>query len=133
MGTSLPSKQPSAMASQYHATAFQPSMNNGFPQTDQYSLEETLAKMLRPQDTFMTGGNQDHSNNFGHQTYMAAGQPPYPDDAVDPHYLVYTPMPVPPMPDENNIDPHLEMLGAGVAGGMNLGLDGTQGYSGLIK
>ncbi|KAF8455699.1 hypothetical protein BGX38DRAFT_142719 [Terfezia claveryi] len=125
--------QPSATVSQYQTTA-QASIGDGFPQTKhqtQYSDRDlaALEGIIRSlgngntgsQETFMFEGNQEHTNtsdSFGHQAYMTHGpaeQLPYPPDVTNPSTWAYTPMPVPPMPDYENIDPNLEM---DVGGGM---------------
>ena len=131
MGTSPPSQQhcvaqPPEIAPQYQAQGFQASVDGGFSQTrHQHQYEQDLATLIlrsintKPQDTFMFVGNQEHTNTtdgFSQQAYMA----PYPD-SMNPHYLEYTPMPVPPM--DSNIDPDLMMN--------DLSMDGTQSYGDL--
>jgi len=103
-------------------------MGNGFPQTghqNQYSgrdlaaLEEIIRSMgtgnigSQSQGTLMFPGTQEHTNTSGSfgQAYSST---PYPPDPMDLSNWDYTPMPVPPMPDDDdeNIDPNLEVGGS---------------------
>ncbi|RPB24714.1 hypothetical protein L211DRAFT_867611 [Terfezia boudieri ATCC MYA-4762] len=99
----------------YQATA-QASIGDGFPQT-KHQNQYTDRDLAALQGILI----RSFSDSFGHQAYMTQGpteQLPYPPDVTNPSTWVYTPMPVPPIPDDyENIDPNLEM-NVNVGGGM---------------